>query len=48
MTISDGCNGVLDIDIDSENIVTIDTTVTGEEKRLVKRWGDLVYVQVGI
>lgn len=32
MTISDGCDGILDIDVDSENIVTIDTTVTGEEK----------------
>lgn len=48
VTISDGCDGILDIDVDSEKIVTIDATVAGEEKRLVKRWGDLVYVQVGI
>ena len=48
VTISDGCDGILDIDADSENTVTIDATVTGEEKRLVKRWGDLEYVQVGI
>lgn len=46
MTISDGCDGILDIDADSENIVTIDATVTGEEKRLVRRWGDSGYVQV--
>lgn len=48
MTISDGCDGILDIDASSENIVAIDATVTGEEKRLVKRWGDLEYVQAGI
>lgn len=48
VTISDGCDGILDIDVDSKKIVTIDATVAGEEKRLVKRWGDLVYVQVGI
>ena len=48
VTINDGCDGILDIDADSKNIVTIDATVTGEEKRLVKRWGDLEYVQVKI
>lgn len=41
-TISDGCDGILYIGDDSEN------TVTGEEKKLVKRWGDLEYVQAGI
>lgn len=48
VTISDGCDGILDIDASSENTVTIDATVTGEEKRLVRRWGDLRYVQAGI
>lgn len=48
VTISDGCDGILDIYASSENTVTIDATVTGEEKRLAKRWGDLEYVQVGI
>lgn len=48
VTINDCCDGILDIDADSKNIVTIDATVTGEEKRLVKRWGDLKYVQVRI
>lgn len=48
VTISDGCDGILYIGVDSENTVTIDATVTGEEKRLVKRWGDLEYVQVKI
>lgn len=33
MTISDGCDGILDIDVDSENIVTIDATVTGSERK---------------
>ena len=47
-TISDGCDGILYIGADSENTVTIVATVTGEEKRLVKRWGDLEYVQAGI
>lgn len=42
VTISDGCNGILYIDADSEN------TVTGEEKRLVRRRGDLECVQAGI
>ena len=32
VTISDGCDGVLYIDADSENTVTIDATVTGEKK----------------
>ena len=31
MTISDGCNGILYIDADSKNIVTIDATVTDSE-----------------
>lgn len=35
MTISDGCDGILDIDASSENTVTIGATVTGEEKRLI-------------
>lgn len=48
VTISDGCNGILYIDADSENTVTIDATVTGEEKRLVRHWGDLEYVQARI
>ena len=48
VTISDGCDGILYIGADSENTVTIVATVTGEEKRLVKRWGDLEYVQTGI
>lgn len=48
VTISDGCDGILDIYASSENTVTIDATVTGEEKRLARRWGDLEYVQVGI
>lgn len=48
VTISDGCNGILYIDADSENTVTIDATVTGDGKRLVRRWGDLEYVQARI
>ncbi len=48
VTISDGCDGILYIGADSENTVTIVATVTGEEKKLVKRWGDLEYVQAGI
>lgn len=32
VTISDGCDGILDIDASSENTVTIGATVTGEEK----------------
>ena len=48
VTINDGCDGILYIGADSENTVTIVATVTGEEKRLVKRWGDLEYVQAGI
>ena len=48
VTISDGCDGILYIGADSENTVTIVATVTGEETRLVKRWGDLEYVQAGI
>ncbi len=32
VTISDGCDGILYIDVDSENIVTIGATVTGEKK----------------
>ncbi len=48
VTISDGCDGILDIYVSSENTVTIDAIVTGDEKRLVRRWGDLEYVQVGI
>ena len=48
VTISDGCDGILYIGADSENTVTIVATVTGEEKRLVKRWGDLEYAQAGI
>lgn len=39
---------VFNIDASSENTVTIDATVTVEEKRLVRRWGDLRYVQAGI
>lgn len=31
MTISDGCDGIWYIGADSENIVTIDTTVTDSE-----------------
>lgn len=31
MTISDGCDGILYIGADSENTVTIDTTVTDSE-----------------
>lgn len=42
VTKSDGCDGILDIDADSENIVT------GEKKRLVRWWGDSGYVQVRI
>lgn len=34
VTICDGCDGILYIDADSENIVTIDATVTGDGKRL--------------
>lgn len=37
VTISDG---ILYIGDGSKNTVTIDATVTGEEKRLVRRWGD--------
>lgn len=48
VTISDGCDGILYIGDDSENTVTVVATVTGEEKKLVKRWGDLEYVQAGI
>ena len=33
MTISDGCDGILYISADSKNIVTIDTIVTGNERR---------------
>ena len=40
VTISDGCDGILDIYVSSENTVTIDAIVTGDEKRLVRRWGD--------
>lgn len=47
VTISDGYDGILYISADSENIVTIDATVTGEEKRLVRRWRDLEYVEAG-
>ncbi len=32
VTISDGCDGILYIDADSENTVTIDATVTREKK----------------
>lgn len=38
VTINDGCDGILYIAADSENIVTIDATVTGDEKRMVRRW----------
>lgn len=48
VTISDGCDGILDIDASSENIVAIGATVTGSEKRLVRRWGNSGYVQVRI
>ena len=32
VTISDGCDGILYIGVDSKNTVTIDATVTGEKK----------------
>ncbi len=45
VTISDGCDGIWYISADSKNTVT---TVTGKEKRPVRRWGDLEYIQEGM